>query len=387
MENVKVGVIGIGNMGTVHALNLFQGKVKGATLTAICDEREDRLAWAKETFGDKVQRFQTDDEFFTGADVDGIIIATPHYDHPPLAIRAFEKGWHVLCEKPAGVYTKNVREMNEVAKKSGKVFSMMFNQRTNPLYQKMRELIHSGELGEIKRTNWIITEWYRPQSYYDSGGWRATWAGEGGGVLLNQSPHQLDLWEWITGLTPKRVRAFCAFGKYHDIEVEDDVTIYVEYEGGATGLFVTSTGEAPGTNRFEVAGDRGKLVIEDNKLTFWRLRQSEREFNRTYKGGFGQPESWKIEIPVKGQGTQHIGIMQNWVNAILYDEPLLAPGEEGIKSLTISNAAYLSSWTDDWVELPIDEDLFHEHLQQKISQSTYKKKVTEEITLDVNQSY
>ena len=191
--------------------------------------------------------------------------------------------------------------MNEAAEKSGKVFSMMFNQRTNPLYQKVRELILSGELGEIKRTNWIITNWYRSQSYYDSGGWRATWAGEGGGVMINQSPHQLDLWQWTTGLMPRRVRAFSGFGKYHDIEVEDDVTAYVEYENGATGLFVTSTGEAPGTNRFEVAGDRGKIVVEDGKLTFWRLRQSEREFNREYQGGFGEPECWKIDIPVYGR--------------------------------------------------------------------------------------
>ena len=298
---------------------------------------------------------------------------------------AFDKGLHVLSEKPAGVYTKNVREMNEAAVKSEKVFSMMFNQRTNPLYQKVRELILSGELGEIKRTNWIITNWYRSQSYYDSGGWRATWAGEGGGVMINQSPHQLDLWQWTTGLMPSRVRAFSGFGKYHDIEVEDDVTAYVEYENGATGLFVTSTGEAPGTNRFEVAGDRGKIVVEDGKLTFWRLRQSEREFNREYQGGFGEPECWEIDIPVYGKSSDHLGIMRNWVNAILHGEELLAPGEEGIKSLAISNAVYLSSWTDQWVDMPIDEDLYYEKLQEKIKESSFSKDgAGEGVTLDVS---
>jgi len=290
----------------------------------------------------------------------------------------------MFCVKnQLGFIQKNVREMNEAAERSGKIFSMMFNQRTNPLYQKVRELITSGELGEIKRTNWIITDWYRSQSYYDSGGWRATWAGEGGGVMLNQSPHQLDLWQWTTGLMPKRVRAFSGFGKYHDIEVEDDVTAYVEYENGATGVFITSTGEAPGTNRFEIAGDRGKLVVEDNKLTFSRLTQSEREFNRTYKGGFGEPECWKIDIPIRGRATDHIGIMNNWVDAIINGAELLAPGAEGIKSLAISNAVYLSSWTDDWVEMPIDEDLYYEKLQEKIQQSTFKKEA-KDLTLDVS---
>ncbi|GIN71956.1 oxidoreductase [Bacillus sp. J14TS2] len=384
MTNVKVGIIGLGNMGTNHAKRLFNREIDGAILTAVCDVREERMVKAREEFGDRVKRFLTIDDFFAEAEIDGVIIATPHYEHPPLAIRAFEKGWHVLCEKPAGVYTKNVRLMNEAAAKSGKVFSMMFNQRTNPLYQKMRELIQSGELGEIKRTNWIITDWYRAQSYYESGGWRATWKGEGGGVMLNQSPHQLDLWQWITGMMPTRIRSFCGFGKYHDIEVEDDVTAYVEYENGATGLFVTSTGEAPGTNRFEVAGDRGKLVIENGKLTFWRLRQSEREFNQTFRGGFGEPECWKMEIPVRGKNNQHLGILENWVDAILNGAELLAPGEEGIKSLAISNGVYLSSWLDDWVDLPIDEDLYHEKLQEKIAASTFRKQSADDVTLDVS---
>ncbi|HLU22843.1 MAG TPA: Gfo/Idh/MocA family oxidoreductase [Bacillaceae bacterium] len=384
MSEVRVGIIGLGNMGTSHANQIFSGNIPGAVLGAVCDARQDRLDWAKEKFQDQVEVYDSVEDFFNNGNIDGVIIATPHYDHPPLAIKAFEKGLHVLCEKPAGVYTKNVREMNEAAEKSGKVFSMMFNQRTNPLYQKVRDLIVSGELGEIKRTNWIITNWYRSQSYYDSGSWRATWAGEGGGVMLNQSPHQLDLWQWTTGLMPKRVRAFCSFGKYRNIEVEDDVTTYVEYENGATGVFITSVGEAPGTNRFEIAGDRGKLVVEDNKLTFWRLRVSEKQFNEEYKGGFGEPECWKIDIPIHGHGTEHVGIMRNWISAILHGTELLAPGEEGIKSLMISNAVYLSSWIDNWVEMPIDEDLFYEMLQEKIKNSTYEKVDTGDKTLDVS---
>lgn len=385
MEKVRFGIIGIGNMGSSHARNLVKGDVPGAQLTAVCDINPDRLNWAKSNLGENILLFDNADALFNADIIDAVIIATPHYDHPGLAIKGFEHKLHVLTEKPAGVYTKQVRMMNEAAKVSDKVFGIMYNQRTNPIYQKLKDLIESGELGEIRRTNWIITDWYRPQSYYDSGSWRATWAGEGGGVLLNQDPHQLDLWQWTCGM-PKRVRAFCGFGKHHDIEVEDDVTAYVEYENGATGVFVTSTSDAPGTNRFEVSGDRGKIVIEDGKFTFWRNRIPEPEFNAEFKGGFGQPEVWKCEIPVWGPNLQHVGILRNFTDAILKGAKLLAPGEEGIRGLTISNAMHLSAWTDSWVDLPIDEELYLSHLQDRIKSSS-RNKNTETKTLDVNGTF
>ncbi|KGE17132.1 Gfo/Idh/MocA family protein [Paenibacillus wynnii] len=383
MELVRYGIIGLGNMGRSHALSLLN-EVKGAELTAVCDMDPERLKWAEKNLPESVVLFQNPIDLFKSHSVDAVLISTPHYDHPTLAIEALSYGYHVLIEKPAGVYTKAVREMNDAAALSDRKFGIMYNQRTNPLYQKLRELIQSGELGEIRRTNWIITNWYRSQSYYNSGGWRASWAGEGGGVLLNQDPHQLDLWQWTTGMMPKRVRAFCHFGKYRDIEVEDDVTAYVEYENGATGLFITTTGEAPGTNRFEINGDNGKIVVEDGALTFWRLRTPEPKFNAEFTGGFGAPECWKCEIPVeKGIGEQHLGILRNFTNAISFNEPLLAPGEEGIKGLTLSNAMYLSAWTDNWVELPIDEDLFFEKLSDKIKYSNFVKENVVSKPLDV----
>lgn len=373
MSLVRVAVIGIGNMGAAHARTLAAGDVPGAELAAVCDVRSEMAEWVTANLPSSVAFWQDPEQMMSSGTIDAVIIATPHYDHPEQAIQAFRHGLHVMIEKPAGVYTKQVRLMNEAAAASGKVFSIMYNQRTNPLYVKLKDLISSGELGEVRRTNWIITNWYRSQSYYDSGGWRATWAGEGGGVLINQDPHQLDLWQWTIGMMPVRMRAFCAFGKYRNIEVEDDVTAYVEYENGATGVFVTTTGEAPGTNRFEVSGDRGKIVIEEGKLTFWRLREPEPEFNRRYTGGFGQPECWKCEVPIHGTESGHPGLIRNWVNAIRSGEKLIAPGVEGIHGLTLSNAMLLSTWTDNWVDLPIDEDLFHEHLQARIANSTFKK--------------
>ncbi|WP_145408766.1 Gfo/Idh/MocA family protein [Paenibacillus xylanexedens] len=373
MSVVRVAVIGIGNMGAAHARTLIAGEVPGAELVAVCDVRQEMAKWVSDNFPASVVYWQDAEQMMGSGTIDAVIIATPHYDHPEQAIQAFRHGLHVMIEKPAGVYTKQVREMNEAASASGKCFSIMYNQRTNPLYIKLRDLIASGELGEIRRTNWIITNWYRSQSYYDSGGWRATWAGEGGGVLINQDPHQLDLWQWTIGMMPVRMRAFCSFGKYRNIEVEDDVTAYVEYANGATGVFVTTTGEAPGTNRFEVNGDRGKIVIEDGKLTFWRLRESEPEFNQRFNGGFGQPECWECDVPITGVESGHPGLIRNWVDAIRTGVPLIAPGEEGIHGLTLSNAMLLSTWTDHWVELPMDEELFYEHLQERIAQSVMKK--------------
>lgn len=382
----RIGIVGIGNMGRAHAQYIDNGRIRGAELTAVCDISPRALKWAEDELGDEVKRFSSIEELLESGCVDGVIIATPHYDHPSLAIQAFDAGLHVLVEKPAGVYTKQVEEMNQAAQKSGKVFGIMFNQRTNPLYQKVRDLVHSGELGDLKRVIWIITDWYRSQSYYDSGGWRATWAGEGGGVLLNQAPHQLDLWQWIFGM-PTRLRAFCHEGKFHNIEVEDDVTAYLEYANGSTGVFITTTGDTPGTNRLEISGTRGKLVVEHDELKLWRLRVDERKFNEEYKGGFGEPECWLCDIPTSKEVSAHPGITQNWVDACLKGTPLLAPGEEGINGLTLSNAMYLSSWLDDWVELPIDADLFYEKLQEKIASSKFEKKVGDDIVLDVDGTF
>lgn len=377
---VRIGVVGLGIMGSEHASYLAAGDIREATVTAIADPDPARRDWAREHLGDRVARFETADALFGSGLVDGVIVAAPHFLHPPLAIQAFQAGLHVLVEKPVAVYSRAAEELNRAARESGRIFGIMYNQRTNPVYQKVREMVRTGALGELKRVSWVVTHWYRSQSYYDMGTWRATWAGEGGGVLLNQSPHQLDLWQWIVGMMPTRVRAFMAFGKYHAIEVEDDVTAYVEYPGGATATFITSTGEAPGTNRLEIASDRGKLVVEGDALTFWRLEVPERRFNREYRGGHGHPKAERMEIPVApqepnpvhGPESGHRGITQNWVNAITRGEPLIAPGAEGILGLTLSNAMHLSAWTDAWVDLPIDAEAFETMLRQRMATSKGK---------------
>lgn len=384
MSKVKVGIIGFGNMGTSHAQKILED-VPDMELTIVADIDPARRDVAKKDLPDTVAIVETGSDLIKSGKCDAIIIAVPHYDHPKYAIEGFENNLHVMVEKPAGVYTKQVQEMNKVAEESDRVFGMMFNQRTNPLYRKMKDLLDSGEMGEIKRVNWIITDWYRTQSYYDSGGWRATWEGEGGGVLLNQSPHQLDLIQWICGM-PERVRAFCHNGKWHDIEVEDDVTAYLEYPNGATGVFITSTGDAPGTNRFEVTTNFGKMVCENDELTVYKLDVDEREFVKTEKNGFKKPPMQVEEVEVEGENLQHVGILRAFAANILRDEPLVADGKEGINGLILSNAMHLSSWLGETVELPIDEDLFLEKLNALRATSKVKDDV-ESVTFDTEGTY
>ena len=383
MDKVRLGIIGIGNMGSSHAKNVLAGKVEDMVLGAVADIKPERREWAKENLPG-VPVFDDASKMMDSGLVDAIIVATPHYDHPRLVKEALSKGLHAMSEKPAGVYTKAVRELNEYAMKQDKVYAIMFNQRTNCVYRKMKEIVASGEMGQIRRTNWIITNWFRSQSYYDSGAWRATWDGEGGGVLLNQCPHNLDLWQWICGM-PCKVRAFCHNGKWHDIEVEDDVTAYVEYPNGATGVFVTTTSDAPGTNRLEIDLDGGRLVCDGNKLWQYKLDVSIPEFHKTYKGGFGSPKGEDVEVETDGENPQHMGVLRAFAAKILGKGELIASGVEGINGLTISNAMHLSSWLDKTIELPLDEDLFLEELNKR--RATSKAKKDNNVTFDTSSSY
>lgn len=389
MKQVKLGIIGIGNMGTIHCKNIVEkGLVPNIELAAIADINEERRAWAKENLPETVKIFESGDELIEKAKeagIEAVLVAVPHYQHPTLSIKAMQHGLHVMCEKPAGVYTKQVKEMNEVADKCDVVFGMMFNQRTNCVYRKIKEMVTNGELGDIRRVNWIITSWYRPQFYYDSGAWRATWAGEGGGVLLNQCPHNLDLMQWICGL-PTKVRAFCHVGKWHDIEVEDDVTAYMEFANGATGVFITTTGDAPGTNRLEITGNNGTIVTNGKTIEFRKLEMPEREFNATTTNAFGSPKYETVTVETDGLNEAHSGVLKAFAGNILDGTPLVANGKEGINGLTLSNAMHLSSWLDKTIELPFDEDLFYEELQKRVKTSKVKENVNSVVS-DTSGSY
>ena len=378
-EKIRLGIIGIGNMGSAHAKNVAAGKCPDFVLTAVADIKPDRLAWAAAELPASVKRYDSAEALLERGEVDACMICVPHYDHPKYAIACMQRGIHVMVEKPAGVYTKQVREMNEEAKlHPDVVFGMMFNQRTNCNYRKVRELVQSGAYGGIRRTNWIITNWYRPQAYYDSGDWRATWAGEGGGVLLNQCPHQLDLWQWICGM-PVSVEAKLSYGLWHDIEVEDDVTAYVKYANGATGVFVTTTGDAHGTNRLEIQLDRARIVVENGKISLLVYEMTEQAFSKTNTEPFATVAASKVEVETDGENPQHVGVINAWGGAILRGEPLVADGSEGINGLTLSNAMHLSSWLGREVKLPLDEELFYSELMKRVAGSKKKANVKEAV--------
>ena len=375
MKKVKLGIIGIGNMGTNHAKSVASGKCPDIQLCAVADINPDRLTWAKDEYKGEVACFADAIEMLDSGLIDACLIAVPHYDHTRFAIECMKRGIHVMVEKPAGVYTKQVREMNAEAEKHPEVvFGMMFNQRTNCVYRKLRELVQSGKYGNIRRTNWIITDWYRPQCYYDSGNWRATWSGEGGGVLLNQCPHQLDLWQWICGM-PVKVQSHLHYGKWHDIEVEDDVTTYVEYENGATGVFITTTGDAHGTNRFEIQMDRAKFIVEHNKLIMEEYEMTEQEFSKTNTSAFATVKSEYSEVETDGKNEQHVGVLNAWADAIRNGGELVAHGSEGINGLMLSNAMHLSAFLGKEVSIPIDEELYYNELMKRVATSRRKEGV------------
>ena len=381
MKNVRIGIIGMGNMGKFHADYLMNKKVARGELTAVSDAFPANLEKYKQ-----FKTFESSEKLIRSGVVDAVIIATPHYLHTSIGIDALQSGLHVLVEKPISVHKADCERLIAAHKNPKQVFAAMFQQRTEPKYRKLKSLIQNGELGEITRVSWIITDWFRTEAYYASGGWRATWKGEGGGVLLNQCPHNLDMISWLIG-RPARVRGFCQLGRFHSIEVEDNVTAYLEWPNGATGVFITSTGEAPGTNRFEIVGERGKVVLENNKIVFTRNEVSMLQFSKTSKAGFAKPDAWNIDVPFDSAPGQHYEITQNFIDAILDGSPLIAPAAEGTNSVEMANAILYSALEGKTIDLPLDGEAYERKLTQLIKESKFEKKVVQSAGEDFTKSF
>jgi predicted dehydrogenase len=369
---VRLGIVGVGNMGQAHARSVLEGRVPGLQLVAVADTEPARLAAFPQ-----LSRFDDAESLIASGEIDALLIATPHFSHTTIGIAALQAGLHVLVEKPISAHKADCERLiaaYQPSRHPSQIFAAMFNQRTDPRYRKLKELIDAGTLGRLQRINWIITDWFRSEHYYRSGQWRATWAGEGGGVLLNQCPHQLDLWQWLFGL-PQRVIARCQFGRFHDIEVEDAVTALLEYENGIQGVFITTTGEAPGTNRLEVVGEDAKVVIEQNDaLQITRNEVSSVTFSRTSREPFAKPAATTSTVTITETAPQHVGILRNFVAAIQGREPLLAPAVEGIHSVELANAMLWSSLRDQPVVLPLDAAAFAADLEPLIRRSRFAAK-------------
>lgn len=385
MKNVRLGIVGLGNIGKFHTSYLLEGKISRCTLAAVSDAFAPSLEPFKSKPG--VKTFATVEEMIRSGSIDALVIATPHYLHTTIGIDALKNGLHIMVEKPISAHKADAERLIATAEQHpNQVFAGMFQMRVEPRYLKIRQLIQSGELGDIVRINWIISDWYRTEAYYASGGWRATWKGEGGGVLLNQCLHQLDMLQWLCGM-PARVRGFCQLGRYHNIEVEDNITTYLEWKNQATGVFISSTGEAPGTNRFELCGTRGKVVLENNKLSFTRNDADMIEFSRTSKSGFAKPDVWNVDIPIESANNPHGILMQNFVDAILDGKKLIAPGAEGMGSVELANVLLYSSLINQTVEMPMDSAAWEAKLNQLIAESRFEKKVAQTTAEDFTKSF
>ena len=374
MDKVRIGIIGMGNMGRFHANDLLDGKVPRGELAAVGSTSPHKLDEYKEK---GVQIFGSGEEMIASGAIDALLIATPHYQHTSLGVAALEAGLHIMVEKPISAHKADAeRLIAAAAARPDQVFGAMFQLRVEPRYQKIRELVQGGELGDLVRVLWIMTDWFRSEAYFQSGGWRATWKGEGGGVLLNQCLHQLDAMQWITGM-PSKVRSHVGIGRWHDIEVEDDVTCYMEFANGASGAFITSSGETPGSNRFEIAGTKGRLILENDTLTLTRNEVPSDEWCKTSKIGFQKPETTVEEIPIPGADAAHATLMTNFVNAILDGEALIAPGVEGLGSVELANVMVYSGLLNESVDLPMDGAAWEAKLNELIANSTHEKKVVD----------
>ncbi len=381
VRSVRIGIAGLGNIGSVHARQILEGKIPRLELAGVWDPVPKKL----EPFP-QAKHYASGGEMIRSGEIDAIIIATPHYSHTEIGVDALKHGLHVMVEKPISVHKADCQKLIDAHKNKRQVFAAMFNQRTDPFYIKIRELVRGGELGKILRVNWIITNWFRTDAYYASSDWRATWSGEGGGVLLNQCPHNLDVLQWIFGM-PKSVRSFCRIGHYHNIEVEDDVTAWFEYPNGATGVFATSTGEAPGTNRLEIAGELGRLVYENNAINFTRNEIEVSKFSRTSKECFGMPATWQVPVLQQGHGGQHNEVLKNFADAILDRAPLIAPAKEGIHSVELANAILLSSLENKTIAFPMNANAYKKRLQSLIKNSKFKKKTMKTVVVDISKSF
>jgi predicted dehydrogenase len=363
MKEVRLGVIGVGAMGSTHTRYTLEGKVRSCRLAAICDSDPKALAAFP-----GVKHFSESEKLIRSGEVDAVIVATPHYGHTSIGIDALNNGLHLLVEKPLSVHVNDCKRLIAAHKDKSKIFAIMFMYRSETPWMKLRQIIQSGELGRIQRMHWTTTEWFRPDSYFGSAPWRGSWKGEGGGILTNQCPHDLDLWQWLFGM-PKSIRAFCGFGKYHKIEVEDEVTAFMEYEDGRTGTFIAGTAEAPGTNRMEIMAERGKLVLESRKIRWIRNELSATEFMRKSPDFYEAPPAWEMDISVPFSGGSHQEIAQNFVDAILQGKPLVAPAEEGIRAVELANAMLYSSMTGQTLNLPLDADAYEKKLKELIAAS------------------
>ncbi len=377
MKKVKIGIVGAGGMGQGHAETMK--KIEEAELSAVCDCEEARVREVAQKYG--VKYFTDYKKLIDSGLAEAVIVATPHYFHPEISIYAMEHGLHVLTEKPISVTVRQADKMVEAAKKTGKVFCVMYQSRNRGVFITAKKLIEEGKLGDIKRTL-LVNPYYRSQAYYDSGSWRATWKGEGGGVLINQAPHMIDIFIMLAGL-PKKFQAK-ARTRLHKIEVEDEVNVLLEYENGAWGYYYTCTNEVPSILYLEIAGDKGKIIFNGETLKFFSTSVPISEFTVKNESMWASPETKEEQLNIPETDAGHGAIIRNFCKAITEGEPLVSPGVEGLKSVEFINACLLSGFKNKIVETPVDRDEYDRFINEMIARSKEKESVKVQIKTDPN---
>ncbi len=380
---MKFGIIGLGNIGRVHANNILSGAVQNAELAAVANQPIESL----DDFKAKgIAVFADANTLIESGLCDAVIVALPTHLHAPIGIKALENGLHLMMEKPLACHMAEGERILAAKQRENQIAGLMMNQRTHPCYVKIKQWIEGGELGELQRVSWTMTNWFRPEVYYQSSPWRATWKGEGGGVLMNQCPHNLDVLQWLVGM-PSKIRATCSFGKYHHIEVEDEVTAVFEFPNGATGQFAASTGEAPGCNRLEIVGDLGTIITDGNTVKLIRCSESVSEFNKTTDEMFGSPETTEEIFTPSEAVNQHAAILNNFVKAANSEATLIAPADAGLNSLQLAGGMIYSTWINDEVELPLDSAAYEKIMNEKIAASKPREVTRTAAAVDMSKSY
>lgn len=377
---MKLGVIGLGAIGSMHIKNIRDGKVPNCEIACVCDEKYiDPVKFAG------LKAYSNVDDMLKDENVEAVLVATPSFNHFELAKKVLEADRHVLIEKPIALTSLDAKKIVSLAREKGKVCGIMLNQRTTPMYARIKQLVASGELGKINRASWFMTNWFRPQIYFSSSNWRGTWKGEAGGALINQSIHNIDIFAWVFGM-PKKLRAWCKFGKYHNIEVEDEATAYFEFEGNMTATFATATGEYPGTNRLEIAGQKGFLVAENDTLKITKFGDL-RDYTLNTKYVFGTPDDTVSEEKFEGKGEQHSGVLANFARAVDKGEKFDFDAQEGYNSVCLANAMLLSSWTNADVEFPFDDEAYAKMLAEKTANSKFRENVDTDFIIEFTKSF
>lgn len=371
MNQLRIAIIGIGGMGKTYAKIINEGKVRGMTLAAVTCRSKENVLWAKENLDSQTKVYQDTELLFKDTDLfDAVLIVTPHKTHPEFAIRAFEYKKHVFCDKPAGISFYQSQRMSQAAKDSNRKYAMMFHQRLFDKYTRVKEIIDSNRLGDIRRVMLENSRYYRTNFYHKSSSWRSSWNHEGGGVLINQGQHLLDIWQWLFGM-PKSLRADICYGKYNDFLVDDEATIYMQYENQMTAVFFITTGEPVNEERLEIIGTKGKLLLINNHLTIYTYEKEIDEYSKTaLVTNADELKISRMEEEFEDQANPYEPMLQNFADALLEDAKLIAPGEDGENSLTLANAAYLSSWIQETITLPIDPMLYEEKLKEKMMEES-----------------